>query len=162
MDSGLDSLLIVLRRHYGAVGISTASRLNSTTAFYGCLFWVSWVDSLLFCRRKSKLAFLANGVVAKVLAAPKHDSHAFCGSDSTRFPHLVSDQLLPDGLQRTAPCQHFRRPQGSSLDDQLNGHVVLVTAAVFLCRDCTVHDVNVYVSSTQILVCASSAMEAAC
>jgi hypothetical protein len=56
---------------------------------------------------------------ADALAAPKHASHSFCGTRPTGFAVMVSRELLPNGVQRAARCEQFRRPKGSQLDDQL-------------------------------------------
>jgi hypothetical protein len=133
--------------------LASTPRLPFTAAYFGSL------GLTLYFSVGVSLSMLSgtNGVNTEAAPAPKHNSHALCWSHSTRFPHLVSDQLLPDGLQRAAPCKHLWRSQGSSLDDRLNGHAsllatyVFLTTDVFLRRHRTVHDVNGYTLSTQTL-----------
>jgi hypothetical protein len=52
MDFGFDSILVIVRRHDGPVGVSATPRFDSASAFYRCLLWVSWVDIILLHRRK--------------------------------------------------------------------------------------------------------------
>ncbi len=142
MDSGIDSILVILCRHYGPFGVSTAPRLNATAPFHGCLLWVSWVDVILFRRRKSPLVLPSKQVTPSMLSlglAPKHDPHAVCGTYATGLSDLVSGELLPDGQQRVAPRQHLWRPQGRCLDDQLRGPAGRSVGDTCSSCPCTVH-----------------------
>jgi hypothetical protein len=90
------------------------------------------------------------------LVAPKHAPHTLCGARPTGFAVMVSRELLPDGVQRAAPCEQFRRPQGSHLDDQLRKGTSYDVWCFQLrihpsIRRCIVYSVKMFVSNKQAM-----------
>lgn len=83
-------------------------------------------------------------LTARLVLAPKHDSHAVCGAHPAGLSDLVPCELLPDGLQWVASRQHIRCSQGSSLDDWLRGISGPSAGDTYSDRPCTVHRVNGY------------------
>jgi hypothetical protein len=101
MDARFGVIPVILRRHDGSSSLREAPCFNSAAAFHGRLLRISRIDVVLLHR------------------SSKHSSHGIRGACPTGFPVMVSCELLPDGLQRTSPCQQLRCPPSSSLDDEL-------------------------------------------
>lgn len=100
--------------------LASTPRLPFTAAYFGSLgltLYFSIGVSQAFPR-------IIVDTDTEALLATKHDSHTVCGALPIGLPHMVSCELLPDGVQRAASCEQFWCPQGSGLDDELKekGH----------------------------------------
>jgi hypothetical protein len=95
--------------------LASTPRLPFTAAYFGSLGLTLYFSIGV----SHTCAGILPDAHAKPLVAPKHPSYVVCGACPVGFPDMVSRELLPDGLQRTAPCEQLRCSQGSSLDDKL-------------------------------------------
>ena len=95
--------------------LASTPRLPFTAAYFGSLGLTLYFSIGVSRTRVQVIA----GASAKPFPASKHYSYHVCGAYPTGLPVMVSCELLPDGFQRTSPCQQLWRPPRSSLDDKL-------------------------------------------
>ena len=120
MDIGIDTLPFFLRRCHGALAVCGAPGLHPKAALHRCLLWVPGPDDLLFDGGEyTEISCSENALLSPSLA-PQHNSHAVLGPRPAGLPDLVSCELLPNGLHRSATSHYIWFSQSHGLDAGLS------------------------------------------
>src|SRR6188768_3954307 len=120
MDTGIDTLPFFLCRCHGPLAVCGAPSLHPKAALHSCLLWVAGPDDLLFHGGEStEISCLENALLSPFLAA-QHNPHAVLGPRPASLPDLVSCELLPNGLHRSATSHYIWFSQSHGLDAGLS------------------------------------------
>lgn len=101
MDTRLCTLLVIVCSHDGSLVLRQAPSIRATAAVHRRLLWLYCSHTLLFHR-----------------PSQHHPDSHLCRHPAC-LSAVVPRELLPNGLEWSAPCHHLWRSPGSCLDDWL-------------------------------------------